>query len=223
MVCELRYIPSKLDKEIANAMAVAIAMSSPITHCDFRDAQTIMLDLTSEVYGPVRRGGKSSRLSKLFKVPALLHLQLGFSLPRLRVHVSRTYSVLFLQSRKTSDFYCYMSQRYNAYKMKVLGDNTNIGQERIEVISTCIQNFLAEERSIIAIEMNSNNVMKRTANGSLQGMSTSVPSTEGVLNATLLTDPNDSVLINTVENKKLLKKRKRYSFKEITLSYALKK
>ena len=55
MVSELRFISPKLDKEIANIMAIAIAMSSSVTHCDFRDAQTIMLDLTIEVYGVDRR------------------------------------------------------------------------------------------------------------------------------------------------------------------------
>ena len=64
MVSELRSISPKLDEEIANAMAIAIAMSSPATHCDFRDAQTIMLDLTSEVYGVDRRDGKSNRLTR---------------------------------------------------------------------------------------------------------------------------------------------------------------
>ena len=45
-------------------MAIAIAMSSPITYCDFRDAETIMHDLRSVVYGSVHRDGKSNRLKR---------------------------------------------------------------------------------------------------------------------------------------------------------------
>ena len=64
MVNELQFIPPKLDEEIANAMAIAIAMSCPITYCDFRDAETMMHDLRSIVYGYVRRNGKSNRLKQ---------------------------------------------------------------------------------------------------------------------------------------------------------------
>ena len=53
-----------------------------MTHCDFRDAQTIVLDLTSVVYGVDRRDGKSNRITRLLKVPTLVHLQLGLPLGR---------------------------------------------------------------------------------------------------------------------------------------------
>ena len=54
-------------------MAIAIAMSSPITYCDFRDAETIMHDLRSLVYGSVRRDGKSNRLKQAFTIANLVH------------------------------------------------------------------------------------------------------------------------------------------------------
>ena len=228
MVCELQFISPKLDVEIANAMAIAIAMSNPITHCDFRDAQTIMLDLTSEVYGPARCGGKSSRLSKLFKIPTLVHLQLGLSLPRLRIHVSRTYSVLFSQSRKTSDYYYHMYRRYNAYKMKVLGDDTNIGQERIEVIRTGIQNFLSEERTNTEKQLDNNSEAPLTYTDGqsktfecLQQRNISSPATvEDIMVAIPLIDNNPlPILVDSVKKKKM-KKRKSYSVKELKLSYA---
>ena len=116
-------------------MAIAIAMSCPITYCDFRDAETMMHDLRSIVYGYDRRNGKSNRLKQAFTIPNLVHLQLGLSLYCLRVYVSRTYSVLFLQSRKKSDFFHYLHRQYNAYKMKVLGDDTIVDNELIELIS----------------------------------------------------------------------------------------
>ena len=181
MVCELQFSPPKLDDEIANAMAIAIAMSSPIKYSDYRDAETIIRDLTREVYGAVRRNGGSNRLKQAFTIPNLVHLQLGLSLHCLRVYVSRTYSVLFLQSRKKSDFFHHSNSRYNAYKMKVLGDDTNVGNELIEVIRNNIQNFLAEEREIISTQMDLNNISKITTTVSLQPVDISVPSIEGVL------------------------------------------
>ena len=183
MVSELRFISPKLDEDIANAMAIAIAMSSPVTHCDFRDAQTIVLDLTSVVYGVDRRDGKSNRITRLLKVPTLVHLQLGLSLGSLRIHVARAYSVLFLQSRKSTDYFHHSLRRYNACKMKVLGDDTNIGQERIEVIRNDIHNFLAKER--MGIEMKLNSIDEATlseidtqsnTNRSLQQQDTKSPS-----------------------------------------------
>ena len=230
MVSELRFISPKLDEEIANAMAIAIAMSSPVTHCDFRDAQTIVLDLTNEVYGVGRRDGKSNRLTRLFKIPTLVHLQLGLSMSSLRIHVARTYSVLFLQSRKSTDYYYYSFRRYNAYKMKVLGDDTNIGQERIELIRNNIQKFLAEERMTTEMKLDSNNKLtlsetQSNTSGSLQQRDTSSPSTEGgVLDAIIMTNGNYFPIPNdTVEKRKIIKKRKCSSIKELTLSYALKK
>ena len=230
MVCELQFISPKLDVEIADAMAIAIAISNPITSCDFRDAQTVMLNLTSEVYGPARCGGKSSRLNKLFKIPTLIHLQLGLSLPRLPIHVSRTYSVLFSQSRKTSDYYYHMYRRYNAFKMKVLGDDTNTGQERIEVIRTGIQNFLSEEKKNTEKQLDNKSEAPLTDTGgqsntseSLQQRNISSPATvEDILDATPLTGNNPlPILVDSVKKKKMTKKRKSYSVKELKLSYAL--
>ena len=224
MVSELQFIPPKLDEDIANAMAIAIAMSSPITYCDFRDAETIVHDLTGLVYGSVRRNGKSNRFKQVFTIPNLAHLQLGLSLHCLREYISRTHSVLFLQSRKKSDFFHYLHRQYNAYKMKVLGDDTNVGEELIELIRKNIQNLLAEEREIIALQRNGNNVSETTTLGSLQQLDISVPAMIGVLNAPLLTDPIDtSVLTNSAKKTNLIKKRNRSSIKEVTLSYELKK
>ena len=84
MVNEFQFIPPKLEEEIANAMATAIAMSCPITYCDFRDAETIMHDLRSVAYGSVPRDGKRNRLKQAFTIPNLVHLQLGLSLQRLK-------------------------------------------------------------------------------------------------------------------------------------------
>ncbi len=130
-------------------MAIAIAMSSPIIHFDFRDAQTILSDLDSEVHAEPRRKGRSVRRIQLFRIPMLIHLQLGLSLHSLRVYIARTYSVLFLQSRKTSDYFKHLDQSYNAYKMKVLGDGTNMGEEKIKSINNNITKFLACERKVI--------------------------------------------------------------------------
>ena len=224
MVSELQFIPPKLDEDIANAMAIAIAMSSPITYCDFRDAETIVHDLTGLVYGSVRRNGKSNRFKQVFTIPNLAHLQLGLSLHCLREYISRTHTVLFLQSRKKSDFFHYLHRQYNAYKTKVLGDDTNVGEELIELIRNNIQNLLAEEREIIALQRNGNNVGETTTLGSLQQLDISVPAMVGVLDALLLTDPNDtSVLTNSAKKTNSMKKRNRSSIKEVTLSYELKK
>ena len=111
-----------------------------------------MRDLRSIVYGYVRRNGKSNRLKQALTILNLVHLQLGLSLYYLRVYVSRTYSVLFLQSRKKSDFFHYLHRQYNAYKMKLLGDDTTVGNELIELIRNNIPIFLAEEREIITKE-----------------------------------------------------------------------
>ena len=155
-------------------MAIAIAMSSPITYCDFRDAETVVHDLTSVVYDSVRRNGKINRLKQVFTISNLAHSQLGLSLHCLRVYISRTLSVLFLLSRKKSDFFHYLHRQYNAYKTKVLGD-------LIELIRNNIRNLLAEEREIIALQRNGNNVSETTTLGSLQQLDISVPAMVGVL------------------------------------------
>lgn len=119
-------------------------------HCDFRDAQTILSGLDSEVHAEPRRKGRSVRRIQLFRIPMLIHLQLGLSLHSLRVYIARTYSVLFLQSRKITDYYKHLDQNYNAYKIKVLGYGTNIGQEKIESIYNDFVKFLAFERKLIS-------------------------------------------------------------------------
>ena len=139
----LRYLPLILNREKANAMAIAIAMSSPIIHYDFRDAQTILSDLDSKVHAEPRRKGRSVRRIQLSRFPMLIHLLRGLSLHSLQVYIARKYSVLFLQSRKTTDYYKHSYQNYNAYKMKVLGDGTNIGQEKMESIYNNFIKFLA--------------------------------------------------------------------------------
>ena len=162
-------------------MAIAIAMSSPITYCDFRDAETVVHDLTSVVYDSVRRNGKINRLKQVFTISNLAHSQLGLSLHCLRVYISRTLSVLFLLSRKKSDFFHYLHRQYNAYKKKVLGDDTNVSEDLIELIRNNIRNLLAEEREIIALQRNGNNVSETTTLGSLQQLDISVPAMVGVL------------------------------------------
>jgi hypothetical protein len=108
--------------------------------------------------------------------------------------------------------------------MKVLGDDTNVGEELIELIRNNIQNLLAEEREIIALRRNGNIVSETTTLGSLQQLGISVPAMVGVLNAPLLTDPIDtSVLTNSAKKTNSIKKRNRSSIKEVTLSYELKK
>ena len=105
-----------------------------------------------------------------------------------------------------------------------MGDDTNVGEELIEVIRKNIQNLLAEEREIIALQRNGNNVSETTTLGSLQQLDISVPAMVGVLNAPLLTDPIDtSVLTNSAKKTNLIKKRNRSSIKEVTISYELKK
>jgi hypothetical protein len=150
MICELRNLPVTLDRQIANAMAIIIAMSSPITHCDYRDAETILADLKRDVYFKSSQNCRANRRIQSFRVPMLIHLQLGFSLKCLRTYISRTYSILFLPSRKSSDYFYHLDRKYNALQMKVVGDDTNVGQERIEEIKNNINKFLAEERILLS-------------------------------------------------------------------------
>ena len=191
-----------------------------------------MLDLTSDVYGVDRRDGKSNRITRLFKIPTLVHLQLGLSLGSLRIHVARAYSVLFLQSRKSTDYYHHSLRGCNAYKIKGLGDDTNIGQERIEMIRNDIHNFLAKER--MGIEKKLNSIDKATlseidtqsnATRSLQQQDTKSPSTvDDVPDAFHLTNDNCHPIPNdTGEKRKIIMKRKCSLIKQINKSYALKK
>ena len=84
--------------------------------------------------------------------------------------------------------------------MKVLGDDTTVGNELIEQIRNNIRNFLAEEREIIALKKNGSNVSETTTTVPLQQLDISLPATVGVLDATLLTGPDDtSVLLTSVK------------------------
>ena len=84
--------------------------------------------------------------------------------------------------------------------MKILGDDTTVGNELIEPIRNNIRNFLAEEREIIALQKNGSNISETTTTVPLQQLDISVPATVGVLDATLLTDPDDtSVLLTSVK------------------------
>ena len=146
MICELRNLPLIFDRQIANAMAIVIAMSSPTTHCDYRDAETILSDLNSDVYLKSSQNCRANRRIQSFRIPMLIHIQLALSLKCLRMYISRTYSVQFLPSRKSSDYYYHLDCKYNALHMKVVGDDTNVGQEHIENIKNNINKFLADER-----------------------------------------------------------------------------
>ena len=150
MICELRNLPVILDRQIANAMAIVIAMSSPITHCDYRDAGTVLADLKNDVYFKSNQNGRANRRIQSFRVPMLIHLQLGLSLKCLRTYISRTYSILFLPSRKSTDYFYYLDRKYNALQMKVVGDDTNVGQEHIANIKNNINKFLSDERLTIS-------------------------------------------------------------------------
>ena len=103
MICDLLNLSLIFDRQIANAMAIVIAMSNPITHCDYRDAETILSDLNSDVYFKSSQNCRANRRIQSFRIPMLIHLQLGLSLHSLRVYIAKTYSVDFLQSRKTSE------------------------------------------------------------------------------------------------------------------------
>ena len=64
--------------------------------------------------------------------------------------------------------------------MKVLGDDTTVGNELIEPIRNNIRNFLAEEREIIALQKNGSNVSETTTTVPLQQLDISVPATVDV-------------------------------------------
>lgn len=171
MICDLRNLPLILDRQIANAMAIVIAMSSPITHCDYRDAETILSDLNSDVYFKSSQNCRANRRIQSFRIPMLIHLQLGLSLHSLRVYIAKTYSVDFLQSRKTSDYYYHLDRKYNAYKMKILGDDTKVGQEGIENIKNNINKFLADERNLLS---NSSPISARSFPAQLEKVSSQI-------------------------------------------------
>ena len=73
MICELRNLPLIFDRQIANAMAIVIAMSSPTTHCDYRDAETILSDLNSDVYLKSSQNCRANRRIQSFRIPMLIH------------------------------------------------------------------------------------------------------------------------------------------------------
>ena len=91
MACELESIPQSCDVAIANAMAIAIAMSNPQVYSMFRDSFSIINDLSDEAYGRNQLARRNSRQKLLYQIPNLMNLQLGLSLRILRVFLGRTY------------------------------------------------------------------------------------------------------------------------------------
>lgn len=146
MACELAIIPQSLDVTIANAMAIAIAMSNPQVYSMFRDSCRIINDLSDEAYGRNQSARRSSRQKQLYQIPNLMSLQLGLSLRILRVYLGRTYCVLFLQCKKESNRCLYGDVCLYPYHMKVLGDISNVGFEYIYLIERNICEFLLRER-----------------------------------------------------------------------------
>ena len=150
MACELESIPQSCDVAIANAMAIAIAMSNPQVYSMFRDSFSIINDLSDEAYGRNQLARRNSRQKLLYQIPNLMNLQLGLSLRILRVYLGRTYCVLFIQSRKESNRCNFGDTYLYPYLMKVLGDSSNVGYEYISLIEKNICDFLSRERLLLA-------------------------------------------------------------------------
>ena len=150
MACELESIPQSCDVAIANAMAIAIAMSNPQVYSIFRDSFSIINDLSDEAYGRNQLARRNSRQKLLYQIPNLMNLQLGLSLRILRVYLGRTYCVLFIQSRKESNRCNFGDTYLYPYLMKVLGDSSNVGYEYISLIEKNICDFLSRERLLLA-------------------------------------------------------------------------
>ena len=149
MACELASIPQSFDVAIANAMAIAIAMSDPKLHWTYRDACSIISDLSDVAHNWNQPTRSSTRQKQLYQTPKLMNLQLGLSLRILRVYLGRTYCVQFMISRTVSNRCLFEDTCLYPYLLKVLGDYSNMGYEQISTIERNICDFLSKERALL--------------------------------------------------------------------------
>lgn len=229
MVYDMVNVPTNLDMLIANALAIAIAMSDPQNYSDYRSARKIIKDLDDAGYSRKNLSEKNTRQNRQHVIPELLHLQLGLSSSSLRVHIERTFSVLFLRSRKESDYFTFMGVTYNAYHMKVQGDYSDMGHRNIGQIKICLDEFIKEERVSSDELLNAANSMAAVAieiTPAVGPESTRAVDTEEcpVDNTTeSLVGTRQRVSVPPIVRRKGFRSLNQPSLKEIKMTYTIKK